>query len=445
MKKRQVLLLMTTMLIALSGCSKQPENKTASYEKAVASEQSAPEEEETTTEEQEEAPQEETVNLQSVTGYQLNEMMDDVALILGRNCINWKEETVTPWMVEDKAKDDEEVEFTDTQEGEWNFEEIIHDMYLKIREEGHPDSFRVSTGCVATNFNEPYRYNQEEGSDEDLYTLTKISFSATDDKYETESTKDIYAIVRYNLIGETWMIADIQYMDEMDVYSIARYYGCKDYSQYEDFFFNRDFNTDNSSIVYDVNIKDLVTSLDTSDLSTYQTLFNQIYQNEINDEDFDSDYSDVKCSVAYVDDDDIPEMVLWWFEKESEGFCWQAKIYHYSGKCLHARTIHAANGLTDNVTYTPKNTESLEHLLVKTMDTDFETTWTEYKFYADTVHANEDTYIMKQEPQNNEYRYIINGEPADSAEEVQEHISSLGMETTFTIYDSIDEAFANLE
>ena len=65
--------------------------------------------------------------------------------------------------------------------------------------------------------------------------------------------------------------------------------------------------------------------------------------------------------------------------------------------------------------------------------------------YADTVHANEDTYIMKQEPQNNEYRYIINGEPADSAEEVQEHISSLGMETTFTIYDSIDEAFANLE
>ena len=225
MKKRQVLLLMTTMLIALSGCSKQPENKTASDEKAVASEQSAPEEEETTTEEQEEAPQEETVNLQSVTGYQLNEMMDDVALILGRNCINWKEETVTPWMVEDKEKDDEEVEFTDTQEGEWNFEEIIHDMYLKIREEGHPDSFRVSTGCVATNFNEPYRYNQEEGSDEDLYTLTKISFSATDDKYETESTKDIYAIVRYNLIGETWMIADIQYMDEMDVYSIARYYG----------------------------------------------------------------------------------------------------------------------------------------------------------------------------------------------------------------------------
>lgn len=44
MKKRQVLLLMTTMLIALSGCSKQPENKTASDEKAVASEQSASEE-----------------------------------------------------------------------------------------------------------------------------------------------------------------------------------------------------------------------------------------------------------------------------------------------------------------------------------------------------------------------------------------------------------------
>ena len=445
MKKRCVLLLMTAMLITLGGCAKDAENTQTSGDDSVSSEQSAPEEDETTTEEQEEVPREETVNLQSVTGYQLNEMMDDVALILGRNCINWKEETVTPLMVEDKAKDDEEVEFTDTQEGEWNFEEIIHDMYLKIREEGHPDSFRVSTGCVATNFNEPYRYNQEEGSDEDLYTLTKISFSATDDKYETESTKDIYAIVRYNLIGETWMIADIQYMDEMDVYSIARYYGCKDYSQYEDFFFNRDFNTDNSSIVYDVNIKDLVTSLDTSDLSTYQTLFNQIYQNEINDEDFDSDYSDVKCSVAYVDDDDIPEMVLWWFEKESEGFCWQAKIYHYSGKCLHARTIHAANGLTDNVTYTPKNTESLEHLLVKTMDTDFETTWTEYEFYADTVHAKEDTYIMKQEPQNNEYRYIIKGEPADSAEEVQEYISSLGMATTFTIYDSIDEAFANLE
>lgn len=44
MKKRQVLLLMTAMLIALSGCSKQPENKTTSDEKAVASEQSASEE-----------------------------------------------------------------------------------------------------------------------------------------------------------------------------------------------------------------------------------------------------------------------------------------------------------------------------------------------------------------------------------------------------------------
>ena len=156
MKKRCVLLLMTAMLITLGGCAKGSDAEQTSGDDSVSSEQSASEEDETTTEEQEEVPREETVNLQSVTGYQLNEMMDDVALILGRNCINWKEETVTPWMVEDKAKDDEEVEFTDTQEGEWNFEEIIHDMYLKIREEGHPDSFRVSTGCVATNFNEPF-------------------------------------------------------------------------------------------------------------------------------------------------------------------------------------------------------------------------------------------------------------------------------------------------
>lgn len=444
MKKRHILLLMTAMLITLGGCSKETENNTA-FDKDVESEQSTEDGEQSNGDEEQSdaSEEEEAVIFQSISGYELSGMMDDVAHILGRNCVNWYEETVTPLMVQRAAEDEEEVKFTNTEQGNWNFEEIVKDMRLQLMYEGYADSFNVSTGCVATNFNEPYRY--EPGSAEDLYTLTEISFSATDDEYGTESTKDIYAIVQYSLTGEDWRISDIQYIDENDLYITAKYYGCKDYSKYDDFFFNRDFNTDNSSIVYDTNIKGLVAGLDTSDMNTCQTLFNQLYENEINDEDFDSDYSYVKCSVEYIDDDDIPELILWWYEKESENFCWQAKIYHYSGKCLHVRTFHVANGLVENATYTPKQAGGSAHLLVKEMDTDIETTWKEYVFYADTVHAQPDTQILKQRPQDNSYQYTIIGEPADSAEEVQEHISSLGMNTAFSIYDSVDEAFKNLK
>lgn len=433
MKKRCVLLLMTAMLITLGGCSKETENKMAP-DKAVESEQSTEAEEKP-----DEIEEEETITLQSVTGSELSSMMEDVAHILGRNCVNWYEEIVTPQMVKRAADDTEELNFVNMDRGNWNFEEVIKDMRLQLLNEGDVDSFNVSTNCVATNFNEPYRYVPEDA--ETLYTLTKIRFAAKDTTYETESVKNIFVTVQYTLYRDEWCIEDIKYVDKSDLDDMMRRCGYTDYSECAGIL----FNYEPESIVYDTNIKPLIEKLDTSDMDSYLALFNQLYENEVNNKMISSESNTIKCSIEYIDGDDIPEMILWWYSKDDEDFCWQSKIYYYSGRCLHVRTFNVANGDTNNVTYTPKHADSSEHILVKSVDNETEIRWEEYQFYADTVYAKKNSYIKHYEPTETEYKYAIKGEFANSAEEVQDYISSLGFNTTFTIYDSVDEAFGNLK
>lgn len=403
----------------------QTEKKVAKKEKAVKEDKKA---------ETKKEPKKE-VKLESVNDYELSSMLTDACRVLGRQCKNWEDRTITPDMVEYEASSDENIDFVSITTGEWNFEEIAKDMRFLLDQASYAKSFNVSVSKVTANFNTPYKYEKENA--EDLRLVNKIEFSATDREWGTEKSVNIYVDTKYELVGSEWFIADIVYLGKNNV--SAEGHSSIEASIPENNQ-NHYFIEGDNMVVFDTNLKPLLAALNPSDIDTYYTLYRQIIENEAKNWS-DADYIEMKYSLAYLNDDDIPELLIWLFDKNmGENHCIYPFIYYVGERGVYKKLVYPANGSTDNLTYIPKG----KKLLCKTSDSDFDTTWKEYDIYQSYMQVLEDTVIDRQESGNGHNQFPrIKGQRA-SEEEILNYIANTGINTTFDIYDSLEDAISNL-
>lgn len=410
----------------------QAEKKVAKKEKAVKEDKKAETKKEPKVEE--EKPKKE-VTLKRVEDYELSGLLTDACIALGRQCKNWEDRTITPDMVEYEAESDENIEFTSITTGEWNFEEIAKDMRFLLDQASYAKSFNVSVSKVTANFNTPYKYEKENA--EDLRLVNKIEFSAMDKEMNNRKSVDIYVDTKYELVGSEWLIADIVYLGKNNI--SADGYNSIEASIPENNQ-NHYFMEGDNMVVFDTNLKPLLAALNPSDIDTYYTLYRQIIENEAENWS-DADYIEMKYSLAYLNDDDIPELLIWLFDKNmGENHCIYPFIYYVGDSGLYKKLVYPANGSTDNLTYIPKG----KKLLCKTSDSDFDTTWKEYEIWQRDIKVLKDTVIDRQESGNGHNQFsCIKGERA-SEEEILNYIANTGINTTFDIYDSLEDAISNL-
>lgn len=410
----------------------QTEKKVAGKEKAVKENKKAEIKKESKVAKEEPKKK---VKLESINDYELSAMLTDACIALGRQCKNWEDRTITPDMVEYEANSDENIDFVSITTGEWNFEEIAKDMRLFLEEAHGAKSFDVSVSKITANFNTPYKYEKENA--DDLRLVNRIEFSTTDREWGTEKAINIYVDTKYELVGSEWFIADIIYLGKNNV-SADGYGGIEANIQENNQ--NYYFKEGDNMVVFDTNLKPLLEILNPSDIDTYYTLYRQIIENEAEDWS-DADYIEMKYSLAYLNDDDIPELLIWLFDKKmGENYCIYPFIYYVGERGLYKKSVYPANGSTDNLTYIPKG----KKLLCKTSDSDFNTTWKEYDIYQSYMQVLEDTVIDRQESSNGHNQFPrIKGQRA-SEEEILNYIANTGINTTFDIYDSLEDAISNL-
>lgn len=399
----------------------QTEKKVAKKEKAVKEDKKAETKKAITAKEEQKK-----VELERVEAIELSRLLTDPCIILGRECKVWEDSTITPSMIQGKAESDEEVNFTSSFTGEWNFEEIAEDMRSLLQQASYANSFNVSVSSIASNFNTPYRY--EKGQTEDLRMINKIEFSAIDEEWGSRKAVNIYVDTKYEFTGAEWCISDIIYLGKNGIESQIQ-------ENNQNYYFREGEN-----IVCDTNIRNLVDALNENDIETYYKLYKQISENEAENL-VDIPSLKLKYSLGYLNEDNIPELVIWLFQEHNgESYGMHPIIYYVGEGGLYKKILHPVNGLPENLTYIPKG----KKLLCKTSDSDFDTTWKEYDIYQSYMQVLEDTVIDRQESGNGHNQFPrIKGQRA-SEEEILNYIANTGISTTFDIYDSLEDAISNL-
>ena len=453
MKKRYILLLMTTALIALGGCSKESDAGQTSGGDSVSSEQSAPEEEETTTEEQsteetEDIPDEEEVDpfeevrsMERVTNLDLCDRMEDFFMSLAEDSL-YRDEHLRVGDYSIKAMSEyysvSSMHIVD------DYDDANFDIYELSKESKKGMSrdathYNVDVSPVVDNFYGEYRYNPETA--QKLKSIVNVNVhSYNEHNSDVDLTNEFYALVTMDYSGGSWDISGITQPDRD--FFITTFGGTSAFvDENEKIIKDAYIRSSKTDVTYPDNVSEVISGVDENDPSTIIPVWEQWYYYVVATE---LDTVNVpltpKASLCYIDNDNIPELIVWTID--SDGYIGGSVYGYVNGKIqVYVDTFAGGNGdISECFKYTPRQGIFLM-IRVDTSGTTYEKYSTGYRSDDITTHEIDEVYIGTE---HGIQVYMLNDVYAEQ-EEAEEWVSKNNtMQDTVEAYDTVQEAFDNL-